>query len=69
MRDLQERERQEKARAEEEAAATAKVKQAQLQKVHDFVAQFRTNLGREPLEEELTEHFDAVVLQEFASMV
>lgn len=69
MRDLQERERQEKARAEEEAAATAKIKQAQLQKVQDFVAQFRTNLGREPLEEELTEHFDAVVLQEFSSMV
>jgi hypothetical protein len=69
MRDLQERERQEKARAEEEAAATAKIKQAQLKKVQDFVAQFRTNLGREPLEEELTEHFDAVVLQEFSSMV
>ena len=71
MREIQEHERREKLRLEEEAAEHKRVKQAQQQRIQDFVAQFQTGFGRQPLAEELQEQFgsDASMAEVLAGFI
>lgn len=71
LREIQEHERREKLRLEEEAADHARVKQAQQQRIQDFVAQFQTGFGRQPLAEELQEQFgsDASMAEVLAGFI
>jgi hypothetical protein len=71
LREIQEHERREKVRLEEEAAEHVRVKQMQQQRIQDFVAQFQTGFGRQPLAEELQEQFgsDASMAEVLAGFI